>query len=652
MDTHCTVTLLPEGDLAESIDCSQGERLLEVLHRAGIVIKTLCGGAGTCGRCLVVVEEGRVESTDKGATLSKEQLDEGLSLACQLRVAGDASIRIPAFSLLTQHRILLDGPPGEEETLLSDQTEDVDERISVDPLHQRRVLSLEPPSLTDNTADLDRLRRELGAITGQVHFSMGRPLLSRLAAQLRDDDWEVAVSWTDLFTHGEIAEVAPADEEAPIYGIAVDIGTTTVVAQLVDLSTGAALAVRGQYNRQASFGDDVIARINHASQTPTGIEELHRAVVETINRLIDEILDETGSDPDQVRVMVCAGNTTMIHTLWELDPNPIRRHPYTPTVGAPPPVRASELNLSAHSDAWVFALPAVGSFVGGDVVAGVLATGISQRNEMTLFVDIGTNGEIVLGSGDFLMGCSASAGPAFEGGGISCGTRAVDGAIEGVQVSSEGEEVYCQTIGDRLPVGLCGTGLIDTLATLEQVGVINRSGQFNTQLDTPRLRSNGEDQEFVLVWAEQAGIDRDIAITSADISNLMRAKAAVYAAIKMLLNNLSMQEEMIDQVLIAGGFGNKLNIDAAIAIGLLPDLPRERFRFVGNSALHGARQGLLSREAMGEAQELAQMMTYLELSSEDQAGAFMDQFVAAQFIPHTDLDLFPSVQRDGKSVNE
>ncbi|MFO8059431.1 MAG: ASKHA domain-containing protein [Bacillota bacterium] len=645
MKTHCTVTLLPEGVRTQTVECSPGETLLDVLNRAGIAIKTLCGGAGTCHRCLVKVEEGEVEVAVGGSPLPREQVERGLSLACQLKIVGDATIQIPASSLLTQHSVLIDGPREEEETLLSGEPEEIEERITLDPLHQRRTLKLEPPSLVDNTADLDRIVRELTAETGLGQFRVHTPALRNLAAVLRESGWEVAVSWTDMFCCGEIADVSPPGGE-DIYGLAVDIGTTTVAVQLVDLASGNVRAVRGEYNRQARFGEDVIARINHASQHEGGLAELHRAVVDTVNRLIDGILAETGSGPDQVRAVVCAGNTTMIHTLLELDPNHIRRHPYTPTVGAPPPVYARELDLRVHPAARLFCFPAVGSFVGGDIVAGVLTTGLARRDDLTLFVDIGTNGEIVLGNGDFLMGCSASAGPAFEGGGISCGSRAVSGAIERVEMSPGGEELYCQTINGEPPVGLCGTGLIDVLATLQQVDVINRSGQFNEDLETPRLRTRGEDREFVLVWAEHAGTDRDIAITSADINNLMRAKAAVYAAIKILLNNLSLEEEMIDQVLIAGGFGNNLNIDASVAIGLLPDLPRDRFRFVGNSALQGAREGLLSRAAMRESLRLAQMMTYLELSSEEQAAAFMDQFVAAQFIPHTDLNLFPSARRE------
>lgn len=636
MNEACTISVRPDG---REMSCAQGDNLLEVLHREGLSVRSLCGGEGVCHSCIVVVEEGDIQLLEGGRPLAKEQREENLIVACRATVMGDLTISIPASSLLDDSDT--EGLISRDDHVLT--AEEMERERPLDPLCQSATVSLDEPSLDDNTSDYDRLLSGLMEVTTCEHFTATRRVLGDLPGCLRENGWNVDVCWTDMSSHGEIIRVSSPDNDA-LYGLAVDIGTTTVMADLVDLSTGQTVARAGRYNRQHRYGEDVIARINHATTKERGIRDLQSAVVSTINDLAKELSEQAGIRRDEILCVVCAGNTTMVHTLYGLDPNNIRRHPYIPTLGTSPALSASELDLDLYGQARVFVLPAVGSFVGGDIVAGVLATGLCEREKLTLFVDVGTNGEIVFGNGDFAVTCSTSAGPAFEGGGISCGTRAVPGAIEGIEVGPGGEFVRCVTIGGRPARGLCGTGLIDTLASLLDAGVINRSGSFATNLSTPRLRESEEGHEFVLVYADEAGVDHDIVIDSTDIKNLMRSKAAVYAGIRMLLANLSMGEEMIEEVLIAGGFGNRVNLEAAIAIGLFPDLPRERFRFVGNTALRGAKLGLMSRGEMKESHELARMMTYLELSAEHQASAFMDEFVAAQFLPHTDLNLFPSVE--------
>lgn len=636
MNESCTIIVRPDG---RDISCAHGDNLLEVLHREGLSVRSLCGGEGVCHSCVVVVEEGEVQLLDGGRPLTKEQREKNLVVACRAAVIGDVAISIPASSLLDESDT--EGLISRDDHVLT--AEEMERERSLDPLCQGTTVTLEEPSLDDNTSDYDRLIRGLTEMTDCEHFTAPRDVLRDLPGCLRENGWNLDACWTDMSSHGEIIQVSAPGSDT-FYGLAVDIGTTTVMAELVDLGSGETLATAGKYNRQHRYGEDIIARINHASTQEHGIQELQTAVVSTINDLLDQLSDQAGIQRDDIRSVVCAGNTTVIHTLYGLDPNNIRRHPYIPTLGTAPALTASELGLELHEHARVFVLPAVGSFVGGDIVAGVLATGLHERDRLTLFVDVGTNGEIVFGNGDFAVTCSTSAGPAFEGGGISCGIRAIPGAIESVEVGPGGEFVACATIGGRPARGLCGTGLIDVLAALLNAGVINRSGNFATNLSTSRLRENEEGHEFLLVAADEAGVDHDIVIDSTDIKNLMRSKAAVYAGIRMLLANLSMGEEMIEEVLIAGGFGNRVNLEAAIAIGLFPDLPRERFRFVGNTALRGAKLGLISRGEMREAHDLARMMTYLELSAEHQAGAFMDEFVAAQFLPHTDLNLFPSVE--------
>ncbi len=635
MSTNTTYAVTVAPDEAE-IQCRSGDNLLDVLHRADVDIASYCGGAGTCGGCRVIVEGGEAR-TARGATV--QEGDE--CLACRAEIVGDLQVRIPAESRRADGEVATDEPRHVLGAVRPDR------EIEVDPLCQVTPVQMTPPSLADNTSDFDRTCRALQEATGREVFTASHGALRRMAAQLRDSDWEPIVLWLDLQTHGEIIDLLSPGAAGGAYGLAIDIGTTTVVADLVDLRSGASLGRAGEYNAQQRCGEDVISRINFASQRDDGIETLREAVTGTINQLVAQLTDGAAVSAREIRVAVCAGNTTMIHTLYGLDPNNIRRQPYIPTIGNVPPLRASELGLDVDPDARIFSFPAVGSFVGGDVVAGALDSRLTEREDMTLFVDIGTNGEIVLAAAGSLLACSASAGPAFEGGGISCGTRAVPGAVERFRVSPGGDEVSYRTIGGEAPVGVCGTGLIDLMHALLRAGVINRSGRFNTELETERLRATEEGYRYLLVPAEETRDGRDLTIETPDIRTLLRSKAAIYAGIRMLLTNLALDESAVGQVLIAGGFGTHINLEAAVAIGLFPDIERDRFQFVGNSALRGAREALLSRLCMREARELAGGMTYLELSADEQAAAFMDEFVAAEFLPHTEMERFPSVADDG-----
>ncbi len=627
-NTRCTVTVMP--DEAE-IECSRGDNLLEALHRAEVEIKSLCGGAGTCGSCRVIVESGQAR-TDDGDVISEGDDP----LACRTEVTADLQLHVPEESRRAEGEVSADEPRHVLGTVRPDR------EVPVDPVCQVTPVKLTPPSLADNTSDFDRTCRALREVTGREAFSASHSVLRGMAGSLRENDWESTALWVDLQTHGELIDLLSPEAAGEAYGLAVDIGTTTVVADLVDLRNGESLGRAGEYNEQQRCGEDVISRINFASQKDNGIQILKEAVTGTINRLIEQLVREAGVCERGIRAVVCAGNTTMIHTLYGLDPNNIRRQPYIPTVGTVPPLRAAEIELNTDPDARVFSLPAVGSFVGGDIVAGALSSRLTEREEMTLLVDIGTNGEIVLAAGGSLLACSASAGPAFEGGGISCGTRAVPGAVERFRIAPGGDDVTYRTIGGQPAVGVCGTGLIDLLDSLLQAGVINRSGRFNTELESDRLREADEGYEYVLVPGDETRDGADLTIETADIRNLIRSKAAIYAGIRMLLTNLALDEDAVGRILIAGGFGTHINLDAAVSIGLFPDIERDRFQFVGNSALRGARQALIDRDSMRDAQELARGMTYLELSADEQAAAFMDEFVAAEFLPHTEMERFPS----------
>jgi uncharacterized 2Fe-2S/4Fe-4S cluster protein (DUF4445 family) len=440
--------------------------------------------------------------------------------------------------------------------------------------------------------------------------------------------------------HGfRILQVESGDTSKSNYGVAVDVGTTTIVAQLVNLASGQVMASCATHNRQIQYGEDVISRMIYACERTEGLGPLNLAVIDNINELIHRLTEREAIDRGDLTAILVAGNTTMIHLLLRLDPCFIRLEPYIPNAGILPVMKAVDTGISINPNGLFACMPSVSSYVGGDITAGVLASGIDDSAQVSMLLDIGTNGEIVLGDNNWLVCCSASAGPAFEGGGTKCGMRAVEGAIQSVTVS--GDEVNVSTIGGGKARGICGSGLIDSIAVLFESGILLPNGKFNTDQANPRLTRTEEGIEFVLVPGDSSDTGKDIVITEYDISNLIKSKGAVFAAAKILVKSVGMEFSDIERVYVAGGFGNYLNIEKAIAIGLLPDLPLERFQFIGNSSVAGARIALVSSHAFEKAKTIAKKMTYFELSvSHD----FMNEFIAALFLPHTDQELFPSVK--------
>lgn len=629
-----TVLFLPDK---LSVTVEPGQTLLQAATKAGITLRGACGAKGVCGRCRVQVKSGRVSLSGQGR-ITPEEAAAGWVLACLAVPEDDVTVYVPEESRLTEHRVLLE--ERESGVLTAIETAET----SLRPLFGCRLVTLAPPTLSDNTDDYGRLTWTLQQHGERAPFWAGYALLRSLPRVLREANWRVAVELAAVEGATEIQGVRPAsgDLKGP-FGLAVDIGTTTVAAELVDLSTGSVVATAGTYNRQAAFGDDVISRIIYATETAGGQAALREAVTETVNGLVGELLRLRGLNPEDVRAVVCAGNTTMVHLFLGIDPTYIRLEPYIPAVNMPPPVRAAELGLAAHPEAWVYCLPGVASYVGGDITAGIKVSGIAAAEPLSLFLDIGTNGEMVLGNQEWLMACACSAGPAFEGSGITCGMRAVPGAIEAVRVLPGGFEVIYQTVGGEKPLGICGSGLIDLLASLYQAGVIDRGGRFVPDQESPRVREGSEGLEFVLAWENETGTGREIFVTQADIQNLMRAKAAVFAGIRTLLANVGLPLEAVEKVFIAGGFGRFLNIRDAIAIGMLPDLPLERYTYIGNSSLKGARLALLSQAVWEEMKAIARQVTYVELSV---GNRFMEEFMSALFLPHTDLSLFPSLGKE------
>jgi uncharacterized 2Fe-2S/4Fe-4S cluster protein (DUF4445 family) len=629
------IKFMPEGRI---IEADSGTSLLHAAAQAEIYIKSGCGSKGSCGACKVVVLSGEPLVNGTG-NLTPEQISDGLRLACQTMIQGDMTVEVPLESRLKEHQVLMGDV---QKGILQESDHDLLEKFGHQPLATKLRISLSAPTLTENTSDWARLSMEIRRVlkTGEKPVDIPLSVLKNLPEALRQANWDVSVTVTDIDSGITVTRVEPGNDNPP-YGLAVDIGTTTVVAYLVNLSTGEVVDQQGSYNKQAKFGDDVITRIVYAVENAQQLEEMRVAVVDTINELLDKILVRQSLTSNDFSAAVVAGNTTMTQLFLGVDPRYIRLEPYIPTMTNVPSIPARDVGLHMLPEALVHCYPSVASYVGGDIISGTLVTDLANGEDIILFIDIGTNGEIVLGNQDWLVSCACSAGPSFEGGGITFGMRAMPGAIERVLIDPDTLDVALKVISKVLPVGICGSGLVDCLSKLLEAGIIDRVGNFQMghPANSARLRATSDDKEFVLAWADQAGGGKDVVITENDVKNTIRAKGAIYAGIRTLLNMVSVEMEMISRIVIAGGFGNYLNIQDSVQIGLLPDLDEELYEFIGNASIKGARLALLSKDAWREAKELGQKMTYVELSV---GPTFMDEYVSALFLPHTDFSLFPS----------
>jgi uncharacterized 2Fe-2S/4Fe-4S cluster protein (DUF4445 family) len=605
----------------------------------GVHINASCGGTGGCGKCRVVIDAGEYEG-GSGAKLSDEDFQSGLRLACRIKVLGDLTVTVPEESRMGDAVALThERRPGPGRVLTAQDLEQLVEGWSVDPVVRKFLLTLEEPEAANNINDLDRLKLGLKSQHGIEDVSVDFDVIRDLPTALRAENWQATATVVDTSRGPKVIQVVPGDETGDDYSIVLDIGTTSIYAQLLDLGSGETLAQASDYNGQISYGEDVITRIVHARKAE-GRKQLQEAVVATINGVIGKVLEKTGIDACQVSHMVAAGNTTMTHLLTGVDPAHIRIAPYVPAAVFLPPVRAAGLGIEACAHVHLYTFPCVSSYVGGDIVSGIIGSGVFQTDKVTLYVDIGTNGEAVVGNREWLVATSCSAGPAFEGGGIRHGMRATRGAIEAVQVEPSTGEPHILTIGGKKPLGICGSGIIDAVAELLEAGILEQNGKFNQEAEGEWLRKNKDGQwEYVLVREEYTAAERgDIVITEPDIDNLMRAKGAIFAGISTLLDSVGMDMSAVEQVYVAGGFGKYLQLDRAAAIGLFPEMEPEMFTFVGNGSLLGARLVSFSREMLAAAENVARMMTNIELSDNQQ---FMDEYMAALFLPHTDLKWFP-----------
>ncbi|MFQ6034330.1 MAG: ASKHA domain-containing protein [Sedimentisphaerales bacterium] len=624
-----TVFFEPSGLKAE---VHSGMVLLEAAHKAGIYLSSICGGDGYCGKCKVIIDQGQFQSRPT-TLLTPDEIRQDVVLACQTKVLSDMTVTVPKSHALQASQILMDTDARRFSELTGEAGAGV---FEFDPLVRKFAVEMSPPTVQDHTADHERLylaiRKQIDAPIMQTGFR----ILQKLPYLLQQTNYKVAVTIGRRGGTTEVIEVEPAGSRVTNFAVAVDLGTTTVVAHLIDLTNGETVDTEATYNSQINFGEDYIRRIIYAEEN-NAFDEMQTRIVQDVNNLIVTLAERQRTDLQDITAIICAGNTAMVHFLLNLDPTRIRKEPYIASASFVPPIRAAEAGIQINKRGLLYCLPSVAAYVGSDIVAGVLTTRIYTKKGVSIFVDIGTNGEVVLGNRDWLTCASSSAGPAFEGSGVKHGMRAGAGAIERLTICDDGS-IEFKTIGDTRPVGICGSGLLDTLAELFVNGIIDRTGRFKTDGDV-RLTEGDEGLQFQLV--PPSDDHQEIVITQADIDNLVRSKAGVFAAIRVLMESTQTNSEDLEAIYIAGGFGNFLNVRQAVTVGMLPDVPAEKIHFVGNTSIAGAKTVLLSRKALKAAEKIAQSMTYFDLMNHP---GYMDEFLRARFLPHTDLSLFPSVK--------
>ncbi len=638
------VTFQIAGGSPVSIECNAGDNLLELARRANVAIDAPCSGNGSCGKCKVKLLEGELDSIPS-RHISDEEYNAGWRLICNSKVVGDCTVEVPDIASAYQSRMKTADLSSPKELAIFENTMAglKASGITFENNYRALVVTMDAPTLDDTMPDVERLQwaiqAQLGVQTVKVPFGV----MVKLASTLREHNFTVCVKGElqgDTFQCMEIC--APAD--TAIVGCAIDIGTTTVTMVLTDLTDGKLLAKGSSGNGQIRYGADVINRIIEQGRTG-GKKKLQDAIIkETLNPIIANLCKTAGISARSILRLTVGANTTMNHLLVGVDAESVRMEPYIPSFFGWEGLLAGDLKLPANPLASVVIAPNIGSYVGGDITAGTLAAGFWDKDEMSLFIDLGTNGELVFGNRDFLMSCACSAGPAFEGGDISCGMRATDGAVEACTIDKDTMEPTLTIVGDagQKCVGICGSGIIDIISELFRCGIINAKGLFVREGDRIKRDDHGMGR-YVLATEAESETGREVAINEVDIDNFIRAKGAIFSAIDTLLNSVDMPIEAIDTVYVAGGIGSGINMKNAVNIGMFPDVELEKFKYIGNSSLTGAYAMVISDEAIAKCHEVGANMTYLELSTYP---GYMDSFVAACFLPHTNASLFPNSRQE------
>ena len=627
----------------KEVYCNKGDSLLDIARNADIFIDAPCNGNVSCGKCKVKLIKGNVD-TEKTRHIKDEEWEQGYVLACNTRVIEDIEIEVPSKLSSSMHGMKIEGSDNKKDKEIFDREKKIikENNFEFKTNIVKTYIQLDEPTLDDNISDIDRIERYVRNNLGYEKIDFTLELLRKVPQIIRDENFKVTITYIKHKNKITILNIESGNTEATLYGVAIDIGTTSVVVSLVDLHTKEVIDKASSGNAQIKYGADVIHRIVYSTKK-NGLKELNEAIIyETINPLLESIYIKNNINKDNVISLVVAGNTTMSSLFLGVYTDFLRQEPFIPPFLKSPKLLGKDIGLNVNSNAYVFLAPSVASYVGGDITAGVLSAGIWSSEENVLFIDLGTNGEIVFGNKDYMMSCACSAGPAFEGGGISCGMRASNGAIEKVKIDKDTLKPILTTIDDAKPIGICGSGIIDLICQMLINGIIDRRGKIHRDINNERIRFNEHEiGEYVLAFKEEYNLENDITVNEVDIDNFIKAKGAIYSGASVLIESLGMDFSVIDKVYIAGGIGNNLNIENSILIGLLPDIDRDKFVYIGNSSLVGSYLALVSEDAKNKLKDIGNEMTYVELSVYP---TYMDEFISACFLPHTNIEQFPTVK--------
>ncbi|MDD9303801.1 MAG: DUF4445 domain-containing protein [Desulfobacter sp.] len=634
-----TIEFLPHENI---VQVEENESLIRAAMEAGVHINASCGGSGVCGKCLVLIEQGEVKG-GISEHLSQEDQDQGYRLACISQVVSDLVVRVPVESEMETSRLNQQANARHTARAMHTDMDVLKENGLFIPPVEKIYLEMDPAAEGDNQADVARIINHLRLNHDEHRLRMDLGLIRRVPDIIREQDFKVTATIVRPVRRdgkNRIINIEAGDTSQRNFAIAVDIGTTTVYGQVLDLQSGTVLGEHGEFNGQISYGEDVISRIMFAEKGD-GLDVLSRKVIETINKVIGKIVKKAGIDRQEVSTITLAGNSTMTQLLLKINPSYIRKDPYVPASIMYPPCLAQEIDLDLPDHTIALIYPGVSSYVGGDIIAGVMASGMYLSSELTLYMDIGTNAEIVIGHQDWMVCTAASAGPAFEGGGVKFGMRASKGAIEDFSIDPETYDPMIITVGNVKAKGICGSGLITLAAKLLEAGVIDSRGKFNQDLDTPRIRQTDDIWEYVIVDRENTQIDRDITITEPDLDNLIRAKGAMYSAALTLLEEIGLGIQDVERIILAGGFGSYVDLESAITIGLLPEIEPDKVTYLGNGSLLGCKINCLTNSLRRNVTDVVNMMTNFELAT---TPSYMDHYMGALFMPHTELNYFPKIK--------
>lgn len=607
-----------------------GSTLLEAAEEAGIAVRSECGGEGICGKCKIIVKDSDVANEVTEAEmkhLSRLEINSGYRLACRSRIWRDATVMIPFESRLITREFQVGG---------------LEKTVDLSPAVNKFYVCLPEPTLSDVRSDLQRLIDVLSHQSPDTSkLDIDYRILRKLAKILRDADWKVTIT---VWHNRRIIAVEPGDTSDKLFGLALDVGTSKIVAHLVNLMTGETTSAVAVENPQTTHGEDIVTRLAFGADE-VSLRKLQKLSIQGINKLIQEACVNARVDSNSIYEVVAVGNTAMHHLLLAVQANYLALSPFAPVVKRLTSVPNNSLNTNLRQTSMITFLPIIAGFVGSDTIADALTTGIHESNELSLLIDIGTNTEVLVGNSDDIISCSCASGPAFEGAHIKHGVKAVRGAIEKVQIDSN-SKVHYSTIGNTRPLGLCGSAMIDIVASMFKSGIIDDRGRFKDR-HIPRIQRDIGEKEFVIVSKEETATSREITVTQKDINEIQLAKAAIFAGCSILTKRKDIELRDLDRVFIAGAFGNGINLENARLIGLIPDLPIKKVTFVGNAAISGAKIALVSKKARDTANILSKRIRYCEITLEPD---FKTEFAHAMFIPHKDLSRFPSVKEMLKGV--